>query len=139
MHPLETFCGVGNRPVDGIVSPALGTKQVFIGLNNILGFPSSSTGKRTHLQRRRSWFDSCVRKFSRRRDRLPTPASLGLPDGSDSKESACNGGDLVLIPGLGRSSGEDSGRLSLSLGQPFGKDSAAGFTGNESTQVAREH
>ena len=25
--------------------------------------------------------------------------------GSDSKESACNVGDLVLIPGLGRSSG----------------------------------
>ena len=105
MHPLETFCGVGNQPVDGIVSPALGTKQVFIGLNNILGFPSSSTGKRTHLQRRRSWFDSCVRKFSRRRDRLPTPVSLGLPDGSDSKESACNGGDLGSTPGMEKSPG----------------------------------
>ena len=109
MHPLETFCGVGNRPVDGIVSPALGTKQVFIGLNNILGFPSSSTGKRTHLQCRRSWFDSCVRKFSRRRDRLPTPVSLGFPDGSDGKESACNVGDLCLIRGLGRSPWEGNG------------------------------
>ena len=32
--------------------------------------------------------------------------SLGFPGGSDSKESACNGGDLGLIPELGRSSGE---------------------------------
>ena len=30
------------------------------------------------------------------------PISLGLPGGSDSKESACNAGDLGLIPGLGR-------------------------------------
>ena len=27
----------------------------------------------------------------------------GFPSGSDGKESACNGGDLGLIPGLGRS------------------------------------
>ena len=31
---------------------------------------------------------------------------MGFPDGSDSKESACNAGDLGLIPGLGRSPGE---------------------------------
>ena len=31
---------------------------------------------------------------------------MGFPSGSDSKESACNVGDLGLIPGLGRSSGE---------------------------------
>ena len=30
----------------------------------------------------------------------------GFPGGSDSKESACNGGDLNLTPGLGRSPGE---------------------------------
>ena len=29
--------------------------------------------------------------------------SIGLPCGSDGKESACNVGDLGLIPGLGRS------------------------------------
>ena len=28
---------------------------------------------------------------------------MGFPGGSDSKESACNAGDLGLIPGLGRS------------------------------------
>jgi len=30
----------------------------------------------------------------------------GFPDGSAGKESACNVGDLSLIPGLGRSLGE---------------------------------
>ena len=34
---------------------------------------------------------------------------LGFPDGSDSKESACNAGDLGSIPGLGRSPGEKIG------------------------------
>ena len=31
--------------------------------------------------------------------------ALGFPGGSDGKESACNAGDLGLIPGLGRSPG----------------------------------
>ena len=31
--------------------------------------------------------------------------------GSDGKESACNAGDLGLIPGLGRSPGEGDGYL----------------------------
>ena len=30
----------------------------------------------------------------------------GFPDGSDGKESACNVGDLGLIPGSGKSPGE---------------------------------
>ena len=34
---------------------------------------------------------------------------VGVPGGSDSKESACNVGDLGLIPGLGRSPGEVNG------------------------------
>ena len=33
---------------------------------------------------------------------LPTPVFLGLPGGSDSKESTCNEGDRGSIPGLGR-------------------------------------
>ena len=33
----------------------------------------------------------------------------GFPGGSDGKESACNAGDLVLIPGLGRPPGEGNG------------------------------
>ena len=34
---------------------------------------------------------------------------LGVPDGSDGKESACNVGDPGLIPGLGRSPSEEHG------------------------------
>ena len=44
-----------------------------------------------------------------KRDRLPTPVFLGFPCGSDGKESACNSGDLGLIPGLGRFPGEKKG------------------------------
>ena len=34
---------------------------------------------------------------------------LGFPSGSDSKESACNAGDLGSIAGSGRSSGKGNG------------------------------
>ena len=37
---------------------------------------------------------------------MPT---VGFPGGSDSKESACNAGDLGSIPGSGRSPGEGNG------------------------------
>ena len=40
---------------------------------------------------------------------LPTPVFLGFPGGSAGKESACNVADLGLIPGLGRSPGEEKG------------------------------
>ena len=33
----------------------------------------------------------------------------GFPGGSDGEESACNAGDLGLIPGSGRSPGEGNG------------------------------
>ena len=36
---------------------------------------------------------------------LPSRAQ-GFPGGSDTKESACNAGDMSLIPGLGRSPGK---------------------------------
>ena len=39
----------------------------------------------------------------------PSSVLLGFPGGSDGKESACNAGDLGLIPGLGRSPGEGNG------------------------------
>ena len=60
-------------------------------------------------QCRRPQFDSWVRKIHRRRERLPTPVFLGFPCGSAGRESACNEGDLDLIPGLGRSPGEGKG------------------------------
>ena len=37
---------------------------------------------------------------------MSTGPELGFPCGSAGKESACNAGDLALIPGLGRSPGE---------------------------------
>ena len=41
---------------------------------------------------------------------------MSFPGGSDGKESAYNVGDTVLIPGLGRPSGEENGnRLSIHL------------------------
>ena len=38
-----------------------------------------------------------------------SPLFLGLPRGSDGRESAQNAGDLGSIPGLGRSLGEGNG------------------------------
>jgi len=34
---------------------------------------------------------------------------VGFPGGSDNKKSACNEGDLGVIPGLGRSPGKGNG------------------------------
>ena len=39
-------------------------------------------------------------------DRVGFLSSWGFPGASDSKESACNAGDMGSIPGSGRSSGE---------------------------------
>ena len=46
---------------------------------------------------------------------------LDLPGGSDSKESACNAGDLSSVPGLRRTPGEGNGnQLQYScLGNPI--------------------
>ena len=35
---------------------------------------------------------------------------MGFPGGSDIEESACSAGDPGLIPGLGRSPGEENGQ-----------------------------
>ena len=43
------------------------------------------------------------------KDSLAVFCFVGFPGGSGSKESACNAGDLGLIPGLGRSPGEGNG------------------------------
>ena len=53
--------------------------------------------------------DSWVGKIPWRKDRLPTLVFLGFPCGSSGNESACNAGDLGLIPGLGRSPGGGNG------------------------------
>ena len=69
----------------------------------------SSVGKESTCHAGDPRVDSWVRKIWWRRDRLPTPVFLGFPCGSAGKESACNVGDLGLIPGLGRSPGEGKG------------------------------
>ena len=55
---------------------------------------------------------------------------MDLPGGSDSKESACNVGDLGLIPGLGRSPGGGHGNpLQYScLENPRGQRSLADYS-----------
>ena len=73
-----------------------------------IGFPHGSVGKESTYCRRPR-FNSWVRKIWWRMDGLPTPVLLGFPCGSAGKESACNAGDLGLIPGLGRSPGEGKG------------------------------
>jgi len=56
--------------------------------------------------------------------------SLGFPCCSADKESACNVGDLGLIPGLGRSpEGGHRNLLQYScLENPHGRKSLAGFS-----------
>ena len=56
-----------------------------------------------HQQCRRSQFNSWVGDIRWRRDKLPTSVFLGIFYGLSGKESACNVGDLGLIPGLRRS------------------------------------
>ena len=75
-------------------------------------------------------FNSWVRKFPWRRDRLPTPVSLGFLGGSDSKESTCNVGNLGSIPGLGRSLEEGHGNLLQysRLENPHGQRSLMGYS-----------
>ena len=72
-----------------------------------MGFPGSSTGKEFTCSAGdpSSW----VRRIPWRRDKLPTPVFLGFSCGLAGKESACNVGDLGLIPGLARSPGERKG------------------------------
>ena len=84
------------------------------------GFPGSSAGKEPFL-----FWDNLLE-----RDRLPTLVFMGFPGGSDGKESACNGGDLDLIPGLGRSLGGGRGNpLQYScLENPYGQRSLAGYS-----------
>ena len=55
---------------------------------------------------------------------------LGFPGGSDSKESACNAGDLGLIPGLGRSPGEgyDNPLQDSCLENSHGQRSLVGYS-----------
>ena len=63
-------------------------------------FPGSTVVKESAYKCKRPWFNSWVRKIPWRRDGLPTSVLLGFPGGSDSKEFACNAGNLSSTPGL---------------------------------------
>ena len=69
------------------------------------------------LNCRRPQFDSWARKIPWRRDRLLTPVFSGFPCDSAGKETACDVGDLGLIPGLGRSPGDGKIDLNLKCGE----------------------
>ena len=62
--------------------------------------------KESTCQCRRHGFDPWIGKTPWRREWLPTPV---FPCGSAGKESACNAGDMGLIPGLGRRPGKGRG------------------------------
>ena len=55
---------------------------------------------------------------------------MDFPGGSDSQESACNAGDLGLIPGLGRFLGGGHGNplQYFCLEKPQGQRSLAGYS-----------
>ena len=69
---------------------------------------------------------------------------MGFPDGSDSKESACNVGDPSLIPGSGRSPSEGNGnplqysRLENSVDRGAWRATVHGVTKNR-TQLSDKH
>ena len=89
--------------------------------------------KKICLQCRRPGFNSWVRKICWRRDRLSTPLFLGFSCGSAGKESACNAGDLGLIPGLGRFPGEGKGYPL----QYSGLQNSMNYTGTCSHEIKR--
>ena len=59
---------------------------------------------------RENWVRSLGREDPLKKAMATHSSILGLPGGSDGKESACIAGDLGSIPGLGRSPGEGNGK-----------------------------
>ena len=84
-------------------------KVIIILAGNYASLIAQLVKKKICLQCRRPQFHSWIGKIPWRKDRLPTPVFLGFPGDSDGKESACNVGNLGLIPGLGRSPGGGRG------------------------------
>ena len=79
------------------------------------------------------WGPKDTLRFSVEASKKLTKASVllrVLPGGSDSKESACHAGDLDLIPGLGRSPGEENGNLAPIFlpGKSHGQRSLVGYS-----------
>ena len=53
---------------------------------------------------------------------------MGIPGGSDGKESACNARDLGLIPGSRRSPGDGNGTPVFLPGKSHGQRSLVGYS-----------
>ena len=68
-------------------------------------FSGSPLGKPLCFKSRECRFDPWVGKILQRSNWLPTLVFLGIPGGSEGKESTCSVGDLGSIPGLERSPG----------------------------------
>ena len=77
--------------------------------------------KKSNTKDKEKFYDNIAINSSKRHNSLKCSCLLtvkfqawinrGFPCGSAGKESACNGGDLGSIPGLGRSPGEGKGYL----------------------------
>ena len=64
---------------------------------------------------------------------------MGFPCGSAGKESACNGGDLGSVPGLGRSPGEGKGYPFQYSGLKNSMDCIAHGVAKNQTQLSGFH
>ena len=143
-NPLALLCGIMEAyPVEETLSGQL----KFVRLINVLvlgrafqmdrktqsyhffGLPWYLSWERICLQCSRPWFDSWVGKIPWRRNRLPTPVFMGIPGGSDGKESTRNVGYLGSIPGSEKFPGGGHGNpLQYSyLGNPHGQRALVGY------------
>ena len=64
---------------------------------------------------------------------------LGFPGGSAGKQSACNAGDLGLIPGLGRSPREGNGNPHQYSGMENSMDSVVHGIAKSRTRLSHFH
>ena len=97
------------------------------------GLPSSRASLVAQLVKspptiQKTAFNSWVGTIPWRKDRLSTPGLLDLPGGSNGKESACNVGDLGLIPGSGRSPGGGHGNPLQYSRLEYGQRSLEGYS-----------
>ena len=67
------------------------------------------------------------------------PGELGFPHSLVGKESTCNAGDLVLVPGLGRSPGDGKGYPLWYSGQENSMDCIVPGVAKSGTQLSDFH
>jgi len=76
----------------------------YLNIFIIKGLKKIPTGKSFHLNSQENLPMAPLKLYS-----LTLRENTDFPGGSDGKESACNAGDLVSVPGSGRSPGGGSG------------------------------